>query len=183
MGLYASPLWRLPDLLLDHRANLARMPHDHRKLILSGFQDREKLINAGIERRAALGRVKAPPQAVAQRKLDTRRLATKPSIYFRVGRARDGGHGDGEDSKGPPPRNRGTAANGVDLGQCAVTPTAAGVHRMIAVMLACHGAAAQDVAGKHARRCLRRNEPDWAALWYEVAKRIAAGDHGAEAAA
>jgi hypothetical protein len=55
-------------------------------------------------------------------------------------------------------------------------------HSPDAVMLACHGAEAEGMARKHAKRCLRRKEPDWAALWHEVAVRIARGDHGAEAA-
>ena len=54
---------------------------------------------------------------------------------------------------------------------------------MIGVMLACHRAKAEDVVRKRAARCLRRKEPEWAALWREVAERIArGGDHGAEAA-
>ena len=57
------------------------------------------------------------------------------------------------------------------------------IHRMIGVMLACHRAKAEDVVRKRAARCLRRKEPEWAALWREVAERIArGGDHGAEAA-
>jgi hypothetical protein len=44
-------------------------------------------------------------------------------------------------------------------------------------MLACHGAEAESAARKRANRCLRRKEPEWAALWREVADRIARGQH------
>jgi hypothetical protein len=40
-------------------------------------------------------------------------------------------------------------------------------------MLACHGDDAESAARKRANRCLRRKEPEWAALWREVADRIA----------
>ena len=49
------------------------------------------------------------------------------------------------------------------------------LQQMIEVMLACHGADAESAARKRANRCLRRKEPDWAALWREVADRIARG--------
>lgn len=47
------------------------------------------------------------------------------------------------------------------------------LQQMIEVMLACHGAEAESAARKRANRCLRRKEPEWAALWREVADRIA----------
>ena len=47
------------------------------------------------------------------------------------------------------------------------------IQQMIEVMLACHGAEAESAARKRANRCLRRKEPEWAALWREVADRIA----------
>ena len=47
------------------------------------------------------------------------------------------------------------------------------IQKMIEVMLACHGAEAESAARKRANRCLRRKEPEWAALWREVADRIA----------
>ena len=47
------------------------------------------------------------------------------------------------------------------------------IQKMIEVMLACHGADAETAARKRANRCLRRKEPEWAALWREVADRIA----------
>jgi hypothetical protein len=52
------------------------------------------------------------------------------------------------------------------------------IQQMLAVMLACHGADAESAARKRANRCLRRKEPEWAALWREVAERIARGEHG-----
>lgn len=52
------------------------------------------------------------------------------------------------------------------------------IQQMIGVMLACHGAEAESAARKRANRCLRRKEPEWAALWREVAERIARGEHG-----
>jgi hypothetical protein len=52
------------------------------------------------------------------------------------------------------------------------------IQQMIGVMLACHGAEAESAARKRANRCLRRKEPEWAALWREVAERLARGDHG-----
>jgi hypothetical protein len=51
------------------------------------------------------------------------------------------------------------------------------IQQMIEVMLACHGAEAESAARKRANRCLRRKEPEWAALWREVADRIARGQH------
>jgi len=51
------------------------------------------------------------------------------------------------------------------------------IQQMIEVMLACHGAEAEIAARKRANRCLRRKEPEWAALWREVADRIARGEH------
>jgi hypothetical protein len=53
------------------------------------------------------------------------------------------------------------------------------IEQMLAVMLACHGAEAESAARKRANRCLRRKEPEWAALWREVAERIARGERGA----
>ena len=47
------------------------------------------------------------------------------------------------------------------------------IQKMIEVMLACHGADAENAARKRANRCLRRKEPEWAALWREVADRLA----------
>jgi hypothetical protein len=44
---------------------------------------------------------------------------------------------------------------------------------MIEVMIACHGDDAEIAARKRANRCLRRKEAEWAALWREVADRIA----------
>lgn len=41
------------------------------------------------------------------------------------------------------------------------------------VMAACHGPGAETAARKRANRCLRRKEPEWAALWCEVADRLA----------
>jgi len=49
------------------------------------------------------------------------------------------------------------------------------IQQMIEVMLACHGAEAETAARKRANRCLRRKEPEWAAMWSEVADRIARG--------
>jgi hypothetical protein len=85
--------YRLSNLLLDHRAYLARMAHDDRKLILPRFQDCEKLIDAGIESRAALRGIEAPAHGIAQRKLDAGRLLAEPAINFRMARIGDGGHG------------------------------------------------------------------------------------------
>jgi hypothetical protein len=53
------------------------------------------------------------------------------------------------------------------------------IQTMIEVMIACHGSAAESAARKRANRCLRRKEAEWAALWREVADRIARGDHPA----
>jgi hypothetical protein len=47
------------------------------------------------------------------------------------------------------------------------------IEKMIALMNACHGDHGEMVARKRANRCLRRREPEWAALWREVAERIA----------
>jgi hypothetical protein len=47
------------------------------------------------------------------------------------------------------------------------------IAKMIAVMIACHGDDAEIAARKRANRCQRRNEAEWAALWREVADRIA----------
>lgn len=47
------------------------------------------------------------------------------------------------------------------------------IAKMIEIMLACHGADAEAAARKRANRCLRRKEPEWAALWREVADRLA----------
>lgn len=44
---------------------------------------------------------------------------------------------------------------------------------MIEVMIACHGDQAEIAARKRANRCLRRKEMEWAALWREVADRLA----------
>ena len=52
------------------------------------------------------------------------------------------------------------------------------IQKMIEVMQACHGADAESAARKRANRCLRRKEPEWAALWREVADRIAQGSAG-----
>lgn len=52
------------------------------------------------------------------------------------------------------------------------------IQHMLEVMLACHGAEAESAARKRANRCLRRKEPEWAALWREVAERIARGERG-----
>jgi hypothetical protein len=51
------------------------------------------------------------------------------------------------------------------------------IQQMIEVMLACHGAEAEIAARKRANRCLRRKEPEWAAMWREVADRIGRGQH------
>jgi len=48
------------------------------------------------------------------------------------------------------------------------------IAQMIDVMIACHGEDAEHAARKRASRCLRRKEPEWAALWRAVADRIAA---------
>jgi hypothetical protein len=47
------------------------------------------------------------------------------------------------------------------------------IQSMIEVMVACHGAEAENAARKRANRCLRRKEADWAMLWREVADRLA----------
>lgn len=47
------------------------------------------------------------------------------------------------------------------------------IEQMMAVMTACHGDEAENAARKRANRCLRRKEPEWAALWREVADRLA----------
>jgi len=47
------------------------------------------------------------------------------------------------------------------------------IKKMMEVMVACHGAEAESAARKRANRCLRRKEADWAALWREVADRLA----------
>ena len=47
------------------------------------------------------------------------------------------------------------------------------VEKMIDVMIACHGEEAEIAARKRANRCLRRRQPQWAAIWREVADRIA----------
>lgn len=49
------------------------------------------------------------------------------------------------------------------------------IANMIEVMITCHGDQAEIAARKRANRCLRRKEAEWAALWREVADRIAAG--------
>lgn len=49
------------------------------------------------------------------------------------------------------------------------------VAKMIEVMVACHGDQAEIAARKRANRCLRRKELEWAALWREVADRLANG--------
>ena len=54
------------------------------------------------------------------------------------------------------------------------------IRQMIEVMLACHGAEAETAARKRASRCLRRKEPEWAAMWREVADRIGRGQHTAQ---
>jgi hypothetical protein len=48
------------------------------------------------------------------------------------------------------------------------------IEHMIEVMIACHGEEAEIAARKRANRCMRRRQPQWAALWREVADRIAA---------
>jgi hypothetical protein len=55
------------------------------------------------------------------------------------------------------------------------------IEQMIEVMLSCHGAEAESAARKRANRCLRRKEPEWAAMWREVADRIARGQYTAPA--
>jgi hypothetical protein len=47
------------------------------------------------------------------------------------------------------------------------------VARLAEVLIACHGINAETVARKHANRCLRRKEPEWAAHWREVSGQIA----------
>ena len=47
------------------------------------------------------------------------------------------------------------------------------VAQLVAILVACHGADAEDTARKRANRCLRRREIKWAALWSEVAEQIA----------
>ena len=53
------------------------------------------------------------------------------------------------------------------------------IQQMIDVMLSCHGVGAESAARKRANRCLRRKEPEWAAMWREVADRIARSQAGA----
>lgn len=47
------------------------------------------------------------------------------------------------------------------------------ITKMMEIMVACHGADAESAARKRANRCLRRKEAEWAALWREVADRLA----------
>ena len=47
------------------------------------------------------------------------------------------------------------------------------IKKMIEIMIACHGDDAETAARKRANRCPRRKEAEWAALWREVADRIA----------
>jgi hypothetical protein len=47
------------------------------------------------------------------------------------------------------------------------------VARLAEILIACHGISAENVARNHANRCRRRNEPEWAARWREVAGQIA----------
>lgn len=56
------------------------------------------------------------------------------------------------------------------------------IRQMIEIMLACHGAEAETNALKRANRCLRRMEPEWAALWREVPDRIARQNEAREVA-
>jgi hypothetical protein len=47
------------------------------------------------------------------------------------------------------------------------------IEKMIEVMIACHGDDAESAARKRANRCMRRKEAEWAAVWRNVADRIA----------
>ena len=47
------------------------------------------------------------------------------------------------------------------------------IDKMIEVMIACHGDDAESAARKRANRCMRRKEAEWAAVWRNVADRIA----------
>lgn len=47
------------------------------------------------------------------------------------------------------------------------------IEKMIEVMIACHGDDAEAAARKRASRCMRRKTAEWAAVWREVANRIA----------
>ena len=47
------------------------------------------------------------------------------------------------------------------------------IEKMIEVMIACHGDDAESAARKRANRCMRRKEAEWAAVWRDVADRIA----------
>ena len=54
------------------------------------------------------------------------------------------------------------------------------IQQMVDVMLECHGKDAESAARKRANRCLRRKEPEWAAIWREVADRLAARGAGGD---
>jgi hypothetical protein len=41
------------------------------------------------------------------------------------------------------------------------------------ILIACHGSDAEPYARRHARKCLRRGQPEWAELYEKVAKEIA----------
>lgn len=56
------------------------------------------------------------------------------------------------------------------------------IRQMVEVMLACHGADAENHARRRVHRCLRRGEPEWAALWREVVDRIARQNEAREVA-
>lgn len=58
-------------------------------------------------------------------------------------------------------------------GRPSETMDEAHIAKMMEIMVACHGADAESAARKRANRCLRRKEADWAALWREVADRLA----------
>ena len=54
------------------------------------------------------------------------------------------------------------------------------IEKMIEVMIACHGDDAESAARKRANRCMRRKEAEWAAVWRNVADRIAQRRGGSE---
>ncbi len=47
------------------------------------------------------------------------------------------------------------------------------IAQLAGILIACHGTDAEDAARQRANRCLRRKEPEWAALWREVTTHIA----------
>lgn len=47
------------------------------------------------------------------------------------------------------------------------------VAQLVDILVACHGAEAENLARKRANRCLRLGQTEWAALWFEVAEQIA----------